>query len=39
MEVYVYSFAKVKFTTEMTWLFHPIANTVQKISITNSLLV
>lgn len=40
MEEYVYSFAKMKFTTEMTWLFHPIANTVvQKINITNSLLV
>lgn len=39
MEDYVYSLAKVKFTTEMTWFFHPIANTVQKTNITNSLLV
>ena len=25
MKDYVYSLAKVKFTAEMTWLFHPIA--------------
>lgn len=36
MEEYVYSFAKMKFITEMMCLFHHIANTVQKINITNS---
>lgn len=34
---YVYSFAKVKFTAEMTWLFHPIVNTIRKINLTSCL--
>lgn len=39
MKDYVYSLAKVKFTVEMTWLFHPIASRVEKINTTKNLLV